>query len=111
MRLMIIATMAALLLATYPGRAKTQFGPGAVTCGTYLDSVRKDPAAGQGYRDWIAGFLSGFNETLPGPDALKDGQQDSYFKAVEDKCKAMPDQPLSEAIINLEIELRNKLAD
>lgn len=111
MRSIILAIAGLLLAGTLPVEAKTQYGPGAVNCRAFLDSLGKDPATDQGLHDWVAGFLSGFNETLPGPDGLKEGQPDQYFQAVENKCKANPDQPLSDAVINLEIELRNKLAD
>ncbi|MGO4451223.1 hypothetical protein AB4Y96_20085 [Phyllobacterium sp. TAF24] len=111
MRLIIIMAIGLPLVCASPTGAKTQFGPGAVTCETFLKNIRKHHATGQDYRNWIAGFLSGFNETLPGPDALKEGQQDQYFRAVENKCKAMPSQPLSDAIIDLEMELRTKLGE
>ncbi|UGX88372.1 hypothetical protein [Phyllobacterium meliloti] len=111
MRLIIIVAISLSLVWTSLAGAKTQFGPGAVTCATFLKDIRKHHVMGQDYRNWIAGFLSGFNETLPGPDALKEGQQDQYFRAVENKCRAMPSQPLSDAIIDLEIELRTKLGE
>lgn len=111
MRSMILAATGLLLAGTLPTAAKVQYGPGAVSCRTFLEKLGKDPATDQRLHDWVAGFLSGFNETLPGPDGLKEGQQDQYFQAVENKCKVILDQPLSDAVIDLEIELRNKLAD
>lgn len=111
MRSIMLAATGLLLAGTLPTVAKVQYGPGAVSCRAFLDSVGKDPATDQRLRDWVAGFLSGFNETLPGPDGLKEGQEDQYFQAVQNKCKAIPDQPLSDAVSDLEIELRTKLGD
>ncbi|QND53116.1 hypothetical protein HB779_15305 [Phyllobacterium sp. 628] len=111
MRLILIAATSLPLIWSFPAGAKTQFGPGAVTCQTFLYSFGKRHILGQGYRDWIAGFISGFNETQPGPDVLKEGHEEEYFKAVEEKCMAIPDQPLSDAIIDLELELNKKLLE
>ena len=111
MRSIIVAAIVLPLVAMSSAQAKTQFGPGATTCETFLRDVQGDKAANKAYHDWIAGFLSGINEYLPGPDFMEQGKDDSYFQAVEAECQAAPSQDLSNAVIELIAKLEKKLAE
>lgn len=103
-----------LLLFATPAAAQNYpvaVGPGLSSCAQYQHLRQQDPAMKDAFYAWAEGYLSGLNDRFIGgrdaanllpPNRSTDEQKDFLDKF----CRAHPDAPYMQGVVELYAELR-----
>lgn len=103
---LVVALLASLSAGSAAANARTEMGPGLVSCGAWLASTS---AMRYGRGAWVLGYLSRAAHAYPG-DLLAPLDSDAVTAWLDNYCRAHPLEDLAAAASTLEGELAHRWA-
>ncbi len=107
-----VAVLMLALLVAGPGQVADKYGnwnargPGADSCGTFLQDEKKSSAVRFTYDIWILGFISAYNSSMDDTwDLLGNTDPAEAYVWLKNFCLEHPLELLSTATLKLIIEL------
>lgn len=105
----LIAALASVLALSSAGASRAAsngmamvLGPGAQSCGTWLDDRREDLAPERSDMAWVLGYISAVNRRGPGDGNVSAGTDAAGMAAELDKiCREHPLESITEATDDL----------